>query len=151
MYTNIMYCKFTKYSRDRNMWSILPSISGLVTWSDCYLLCYSNRTTFSLIYMSTSEISLISTACSHVYCYNISINIHSNLLEMKHRYDQVLMHHILPADCQFFKVKFLVCFKWPISKIRGISSLCNQQSSTFSLPSLYSLLNPSSQNNQKTI
>ena len=62
-------------------------------------------------------------ASSNIYCSNISITIHYSLQEIIQRYDQVLMHHIMPADCDFIKVKFLVCFKRPISKIRSISSL----------------------------
>ena len=88
------------------------------------LLVYSSdctTCTFDLSYMLKSEISLHVHIYIHICCSNISITIHTNHLEMMHRYDHVLMYHIMPADCNFIELKFLVCYKWPISKIRGIS------------------------------
>ena len=51
------------------------------------------------------------SAWSYIHCSNISITLPSNLLEMMQRYDQVLMHHIMPMNCHFIQVKFLVCFR----------------------------------------
>ena len=58
--------------------------------------------------MSTSKIQ------THIYCSIISIIIDSNLFKMMHRCDQVLMHHITPADWHFIITVFMTKFRFDL-------------------------------------
>ena len=99
-----------------NYWyhTYTSKIKGLINQS--FFCGQRGPTRFGLIYISTSEMSLDCMFKHSLFQCNNDCSFSSSRNDAP--MDQVLMLHIMPADCHSIQVKFLVCLKWQFVTVR---------------------------------